>query len=235
MSIKYTEIRRELQDNQYSLPSKKRSFKEIIRIFTKEFYIILSVLFFLLLASIILALLGYEFLSTIFILVDLILFAFIELKGEEIYNVEERKKELTSFEKSYLSYTTKIVETLYKFGITDKEKFNILKRECEQVVELQNNKFKALNKQTTEFLISIPLAALISSLIYKNSEALIEQLVSVMVIGVVIILMVKFLKKVLYYADGQFKDKQMLEMLKEVEYSFENQQSENKKAKTTDV
>lgn len=179
--------------------------------------------------------LGYEFLSAFFILVDLILFAFIELKGEEIYNDEERKKELTSFEKSYLSYTKKIVETLYKFGITDKEKFNILKQECEQVVESQNNKFKALNKQTTEFLISIPLAALISSLIYKNSDALIEQLVSVMVIGVVVILMVKFLKKVLYYADGQFKDKQMLEMLKEVEYSFENQQSENKKTKTTDV
>ena len=62
---------------------------------------------------------------------------------------------------------------------------------------------------------------MISSLVKKDSETLIPVVFAVVIIGIMIVCMLKVIKKLYFYSEGYFKDKQLLNALTEVEYSFE--------------
>ena len=70
-------------------------------------------------------------------------------------------------------------------------------------------------------MIGVPLGAVISSLIYKNSDIVVIQILSVILIGIFIIIISNIIKKINYYSDGYFKDKQLLDVLNEIEYAKE--------------
>ena len=69
-------------------------------------------------------------------------------------------------------------------------------------------------------LIGVPLGAFISALIYKSekSDIIIEQLVVIILFGLMIIGVASVIKKITYYSDGHFKDQYLLDVLCELEY-----------------
>lgn len=69
-------------------------------------------------------------------------------------------------------------------------------------------------------LIGVPIGALISSLIHKDGDALVNEIMAVIFIGIICIVFVKLFKKISFYSEGYLKDKQMLDALQEIEYSI---------------
>lgn len=64
-------------------------------------------------------------------------------------------------------------------GLYTKEQWGQLKEECKLKLESHENSYKSIGNQIYNLLIGVPLGALISSLIYKNSNAVIKYIIGI--------------------------------------------------------
>ena len=68
-------------------------------------------------------------------------------------------------------------------------------------------------------LISVPVAALITGLIYQDSGVVPVATASVLLLGLLVFGLAKLFSKIDYYSDGYFKDQNLLDAISEVEYA----------------
>lgn len=162
----------------------------------------------------------YWFLIPAAILLLLVLFS--ELQGEDLYNAKERKKELKTQSEYYFEYVNNIVNVLEYNGLYSKEQLESLKEECKERLEKHENSYNSIGDKTYNMLIGVPLGALISSMIYKNSDAILNSIVGIIIFGIVVILFVRMCKKISFYTDGYFKDKYLMYALCELDYYIDN-------------
>lgn len=97
------------------------------------------------------------------------------------------------------------------------------KEECKLKLESYENSYKSIGNQIYNILIGVPLGALISSLIYKNSNAVIKYIIGIISLGIVVIVITKIIKKIAFYTDGYFKDEYLMSALCELDYYSESQ------------
>ena len=135
-----------------------------------------------------------------------------------MYNSSERKKEIDTNNEYYNSYMKKIIRVFKSHGIVNNTQRKSLKEECSKILLNNEKRYNLVNSKIYDILIGVPLGALISSLIYKNDEALTAQIICIIVIGAFGLLFTKVIKKLIYYSDGHFKDRFLLNILNELEY-----------------
>lgn len=141
-----------------------------------------------------------------------------EIQGESLYNSAERKEEIDKQGKCYDEYVKNIITALNSNGLYTKEQWSQLKEECKLKLESHESSYKSIGNQIYNILIGVPLGALISSLIYKNSDAVVKSIIGIIILGIVCILIIKILKKITFYTDGYFKDEYLMSALCELDY-----------------
>jgi uncharacterized membrane protein YcaP (DUF421 family) len=67
-------------------------------------------------------------------------------------------------------------------------------------------------------LIGVPLGALISSIIYNQDANSLEGIIVLILLGLFIIIGSQIGRKISFYSDGYFKDRHLLNILRELEY-----------------
>lgn len=222
LTYKYSEIRREMfVESPDKILKKKRSFIDIKKQFTIFHW---AILFFLVVSAVICVVLGLKYSDKPFLLLIPIVIIFgcailIEFFSDKMYNPLGRNEELKKQDEQYGKYIDKIHDVLNKHGINSAKKRALLKKECEDNLIRHEEKFKIINGKTFEILIGVPLGALISSLIYKNDDALIGQIIGIIILGIFLVLLLRIIKRIIYFSDGYFKDKYLMDILNEFEYS----------------
>ncbi len=222
MTYKYYDVRRDLYE---SCSDKKlkgfRTWGEIKKLF-KPFHWIMLIILVLLLISIIVFWLSpinslWELLPMFIILPCTTL---MEYKFDPLLDQVARKNELEKHNDAYKEYIGEIQDVLLKHGIDTDGKRQLLKEECISLLEKHESKYIFANNKVFDGLIGVPIGALISSLIYKDSDALLNEIIIVVFFGMLLVGVVKMIKRISFYSDGYLKDKQMLNALKEIEYSI---------------
>ena len=112
-----------------------------------------------------------------------------------------------------------IKRVLDKNGIDTAQKRELLKNECIEILDKHKQKYISVKSRVFDMLIGVPLGALISSLIYQNNTSVINQILVIIMLGLIIIGFSNIIKKIKFYSDGYFKDKHLLDVLNEVQYS----------------
>ncbi len=221
MTYKYYDVRRDIYE---SCSDKNlrgfRSWSEIKKLF-KTFHWVMFVLLILLLISIVVItvcpinnLWGMIPMSFIWLCAIIV-----EYKFDPLLDKNARKNELEKHNDAYTEYVNQIQTVLLNNGIDTASKRNLLKKECKLALEKHESKYTFANSKVFDGLIGVPIGALISSLIHKDGDALINEIMAVIFIGIICIVFVKLFKKISFYSDGYLKDKQMLDALQEIEYS----------------
>ena len=230
MTYKYIRVRNDIYDKCTDKEMKKlRKGNEIKQLFKPfHWYLLLStpaaiialgVIFFLRIN------LWLELIPSIVIILNNIL---AEYRFDRTLNQGAREKELQLLNDEYDNYIKKIDEVLESHGINSKEKRALLRNECLDCLDNHNKKYKSFNSGVFTQLIGVPIGALISALIYKNSNAVVSQIIAIIIIGLGVIAIAKFLKCLTYYTDGYLKDERLLDMLDELEYSIDDNKLTNK-------
>lgn len=225
MTYKYYDVRRDIYNECSDKPLKKfRTFKEMRKLFKLKFWIIFVLMMICLILMGVLSLClpnkGWYFIPTIILI---ILSIISEIQGESLYNSAERKKEIDKQSKCYDEYVKNIITVLNSNGLCTKGQWSQLKEECKLKLESHESSYKSIGNQIYNILIGVPLGALISSLIYKNSDAVVKSIIKIIILGIVCILIVKILKKITFYTDGYFKDEYLMSALCELDYYSESQ------------
>lgn len=221
MTYKYYNVRRDIYE---SCSDKKlkgfRSFHEMKELFKPFHWAILILLLLLLISLIVIWIVPINKLWEIiplFIIFPCSIIA--EYKFDSLLDENARKIELEKHDDAYKEYINQIQTVLLNNGIDTALKRNLLKKECELALEKHESKYTFANSKVFDGLIGVPVGALISSLIYKDSDALINEIMAIIFIGIICIVFVKLFKKISFYSDGYLKDQQMLNALQEIEYS----------------
>lgn len=221
MTLKYQEVRREVFSNCFGKgPKKYRSFNDIKRVYKGSFWVLPLIM----IASIF----GFYCLVTFapdkpyFLIPVLAPFAVsivFEVSCDKLYNAEERKRELTEIKDSYETYIQNLKTVLSSCGIDSAKKRENLKIECKACLEKQAKPYNSVSSKASNMLIAVPLGAIISAIIYNNSDSsAIAQIVLLIFVGATIIGCCKLFKILSYYSDGYFKDRYLLDALSELEY-----------------
>ena len=143
----------------------------------------------------------------------------IEYKFDPLLDENARKNELEKHNDAYEEYINQIQVVLLKHGIDTAAKRKLLKEECASSLEKHESKYNFVNNKVFDGLIGVPIGALISSLIYRDSNALLDAIIVIALIGIMLIFIIKSIKIVSFYSEGYWKDTQMLNVLEEVEYA----------------
>lgn len=226
MTYKYFEIRREMfVESPDKILKRKRSFSDIKKQFTIFHW---AILFFLVVSAVVCVILALKYPNKPFLLSIPVVIIFgcailIELFSDKLYKPLGRKEVLKKQDEQYDKYIDRIHNILNKHGINSTKKRALLKKECEDNLIRHEEKFKIVNGKTFETLIGVPLGALISSLIYKNDNALIGQILGIIIWGLFLILLLRIIKRIIYFSDGYFKDKYLMDILNEFEYSAKDE------------
>lgn len=220
MTYKYYDVRRDIYNECSDKSLKKfRTFKEMRKLFKLKFWIIFVLMMICLILMGVLSLClpnkGWYFIPMIILI---ILSIISEIQGESLYNSAERKEEIDKQGKCYDEYVKNIITVLNSNGLYTKEQWNQLKEECKLKLESHESSYKSIGNQIYNILIGVPLGALISSLIYKNSDAVVKSIIGIIILGIVCILIIKILKKITFYTDGYFKDEYLMSALCELDY-----------------
>ena len=85
-----------------------------------------------------------------------------------LYHLPAREKELAEQQRDYIEYLAGIRAVLIKHGIDGSEKLRKLKAECETLLKAREEKYARFHRVITDMLISVPVAALITGLIYQE-------------------------------------------------------------------
>ncbi len=220
MTYKYYDVRRDIYNECSDKSLKKfRTFKEMRKLFKLKFWIIFVLMMICLILMGVLSLClpnkGWYFIPMIILI---ILSIISEIQGESLYNSAERKEEIDKQGKCYDEYVKNIITVLNSNGLYTKEQWSQLKEECKLKLESHESSYKSIGNQIYNILIGVPLGALISSLIYKNSDAVVKSIIGIIILGIVCILIIKILKKITFYTDGYFKDEYLMSALCELDY-----------------
>ena len=221
MTYKYYDVRREIYDKCSDKTLKRtRSLKDLRRLFKWYAWVIMSLLPISMIAFIILV---YAFPEKPYYLIPcaaaFIVTAIWEFRSERIYNAGKRYRELEEVQKNYLQYIRNVKGVLNACGIDSREKLAALKNECNARLGSHTKPYKSVSSTTYNMLISVPLGAVVSSIIYRNSgDTAVAQIVGLLMFGLMIIGICKGFKALSFYADGYFKDRYLLEVLNELDY-----------------
>jgi hypothetical protein len=223
MTYKYFSIRREINETNPERGLKGfRTFEEMKKLFSVFHWTILVLMILSLIAFAVLALSPInDFFALIPVAVVYLCSFIYEAKGSSLLNPEAKQKELEKQDIAYLKYIGKVKEILNKNGINTKAKREMLRNECEIVLNSYDEKFTGIRNRIIDIAIGIPIGALISNLVSKDGNSLIPEVFVIVFIGIMIVVSLRLFKKIYFYSEGYFKDKQMLNALREVEYSFE--------------
>ena len=222
MTYKYYDVRREIYDKCSGKALKRtRSFKDLKRLFKWYAWVIMALLLVSMIAFIILV---YVFPGKPYYLIPcaaaFTVTAIWEFHSERIYNAGERYRELEEVKHNYLQYIRNVKGVLDSCGIDSREKLDALKKECNARLDSHTKPYKSVSSTTYNMLVSVPLGAVVSSIIYRNSgDAAVAQIVGLLMVGLMIIGFCKVFKALTFYADGYFKDRYLLEVLNELDYS----------------
>lgn len=137
MTYKYYNIRRELNE---ANPEKGlngfRTFDEMKELFNSFHWAIFITMIVSMLAFIVLALLPINNLFSLIPVAIVYLCSFIyEIKGDSLLNPKAKQEEIEKHDKAYSEYIDRVKEILDKNGINTKEKRELLRNECETVLE----------------------------------------------------------------------------------------------------
>ena len=144
----------------------------------------------------------------------------LEFSCEKIYNAEERKRELTEAKEAYEQYIQDLKSIFISCGIDSASKRKTLKFECTARLEKQAKPYNTINTNAYNILIGVPIGAIVSAIMYENNDsAALAQIVGLIMFGLLIIGFSKAFKTLVYYSDGHFKDRYLLEVLNELEYA----------------
>ncbi len=223
MTYKYYGIRRELNETNPEKGLKGfRTFDEMKNLFNTFHWVIFIFMIAAMIAFIVLALLPINHLFSLIPVAIVYICSFIyEIIGDSLLNPEAKQEEIEKHDKAYSEYIDKVKEILDKNGINTKEKRELLRNECETVLEGYEKKFDNPKERIIDIAIAVPIGAFISSLIKKSSDTVVPVVFAVVIIGIMIVCILKVFKKLYFYSEGYFKDRQLLNALIEVEYSFD--------------
>ena len=137
-----------------------------------------------------------------------------------MYNSSERDKEKKKQNATLESYVRGAENVLKTHGINTKEQISLLKQECHRRIDLYKEKCKSISSKIYDVAIGVPLGAFVSAIIFKSSseDALITNIIAVILLGFMIIGIVKAVNQLRYYSEGYFKDQYLLDVLNELEY-----------------
>lgn len=221
MTYKYYNVRRDIYE---SCSDKKlkgfRSWSEIKKLFNTFHWAMLIVAILLLASAIVIYVLPINYFwclipMTLYVPCEIVM----ELKFDSLLNKEARNDEMERQSNAYKEYIEQIQTVLRKNGIDTIVKRNSLKNECESILKKYEARYAFVNNRAFDYLIGVPIGALISSLIHQESDTLLNVIILVIFAGMLLIGIVKIVKKIAFYKDGYFKDKQLLDALQEIEYS----------------
>lgn len=221
MTYKYYDVRREIYENCSDKPLKKfRTFKEMKKLFKGLQWLMLALIIACVIAWFFIAFLPISILWNIIpMTLAFAILIFSQFTFEKLYHQEARKEELSLKDQSYKEFVNNILNTLKANGIDSAKKITVLKEECKCALTEHKQKYDSVKSKAFDMLIGVPLGALISSLIYKNSDALVMQIITISIIGLFVIAFSNIVRKITYYSDGYFKDKHLLDVLNEIEYA----------------
>lgn len=222
MTYKYYDVRRDIYE---SCSDKKlkgfRSWSEIKKLFNTFHWAMLIIAILLLVSTIVIYVLPINY---FWCLIPMIFYVpceiVMELKFDSLLNKKARNDEIEKQNNAYKEYIDQIQSVLRRNGIDTVSKRNLLKKECESVLEKYEAGYAFVNNRAFDYLIGVPMGALISSLIHKESNTFLNVIITIVFVGMLLIGIVKIMKKIAFYKDGYFKDKQLLDALQEVEYSL---------------
>lgn len=221
MTYKYCAVRHHI----YEACSEKtiyrwRTFKEVRKLFKARLWIILGCTILCFLCALVLITMQEisRWWSTIPCIVAFSLSTYYKINFDSFYNKNVREAEMEDRHIAYTNYVQTAVSTLVECGIDTKEKRDYLKSECEQMLSKHEQKYLTLNNRTYEMLIGVPLGALISSIIYNQNANSLEGIIVLILLGLFIIIGSQIGRKISFYSDGYFKDRHLLNVLRELEY-----------------
>lgn len=222
MTYKYYDVRREVYDKCSDKTLKRtRSLKDLRKLFKWYAWVIMSLWLVFMITFIILV---YVLPGKPYYLIPcaaaFTVTAIWEFRSERIYNAGERYRELEEVKHNYLQYIRNVKGVLDSCGIDSREKLDALKKECNARLDSHTKPYKPVSSTTYNMLISVPLGAVVSSIIYRNSgDTAVAQIVGLLMFGLMIIGFCKVFKALTFYADGYFKDRYLLEVLNELDYT----------------
>lgn len=222
MTYKYFEVRREIYEKCSDKALKgTRSFNQIKKLFTKFVWVMFAVVAAAMIALVLLMIFIPE--KPFYLIPAVVMFLasiILEFSGEKIYNSEERRREIEKGKEVYAQYIQELQTAFESCGINSPSKRKALKAECEASLEKQAKPYNIVSSNVYSMLIGIPLGALISAIMRENNDnAMIVQIIGLITLGLLVIGLIKVLKTVMYYSDGCFKDRHLLEALNELEYA----------------
>lgn len=219
---RYWNVRQDIYEQCLHNPLKKfRSFADIKQLFRTSCWLMLVAMIICLISYFVLF---FIFPNTFFwlipVLIMFVLTIICEFWGEKMYNPSARRKEINEKSANLDKYIQMLTATLEKHGIVEKEQRKILKNECELQLSLHNKNYKSVSNKVFDMLVGVPLGALISALIFKSNSAdlMINQLLLIIVVGLMLVGITSIIRKITYYSDGHFKDQCLLDALNELEY-----------------
>lgn len=221
MTYKYMEVRRDIYEHRHEKTFEKyRRFSDVKKLFNQFFWIILGLIVGCLVACFILLMkLPNTFYWTIPLVVMIAASIIHEYNSEKFYNKSAREEEIEERSNCYEEYMENIKSVLASNGLLHKEQWKALKTECEYTLAAHNKMFNSLKGKVVSTLISVPIGALISAMIYKNGGEAITQIICLIILGAFIISLLTFIRVITYYIDGHFKDQYLLDALNELEYA----------------
>ena len=222
MTYKYYEIRNAINENCSEKELKKwRTWKDLIKLAKWYFWILFSMICISIICTIVIMVLPINiFWCLIPFAVLLVCSTLFEYKSEFFYNQDIRKIEKENYRTAYQRYVDSIKRILEEYGINNSDRREQIKQECLFALECHEKRFSIINNKIFDVLVGAPIGTLITLLIHKDNSVLINDVVFIIVLGVLLIYAVKLIKTIAFYSEGYLKDKQALEVLKEVEYNY---------------
>ena len=222
MTHKYYYVRREIYEQ--DLKSKfnsKRNFKDMVRLFKLSLWVLLVTLIVATIVMFILIILKpgtFWFLITIFLLICVSIISQV-LREKYLYHEFVREEELEKLHEDYEQYVNDISKILDKHGVIGEKKIIQLKCECEAALKVHNQKYNKIGNKIFDMLIGVPLGALIASAIYAESSVNTKSVIIIIFAGIIFAAFNKIIQYLYFYTEGYFKDKYMLDILNELNYS----------------
>lgn len=140
-------------------------------------------------------------------------------KEKYIYHEEERKAELKTLQKNYAAFVNEIHKTLAMYNVDSKEHVEKLKAECKLLLDAHEAKHSGRSKKAFDMFIGVPLGAFVASIIYSGKDADVAGIFAAICMGFVAWGMVQLYKMLQYYNESYNKDRHLLGILKELDYT----------------
>ena len=221
MTYKYCLVRRAIYENDpTSKLKKRRSLKDMKRLFKLPFWIMMFLVICSLISIALILLFKFNTMLVYipYFVIALVSFVFEIPREDKIYHMEERNKEIRIKECEHEEYINNVREILTELGVNTPNKIEKLKEECEEILIKRNNRFSNINNRIIDMLIGVPLGALIASTIYADTKTQNEGIVLILSIGLILFIIIQIAKVWQYYTDANFKDRYLLNVLNELSY-----------------